>query len=98
MEVPLYGRSNGARAVLVAIALGVDGWCLRPVRSKGRESSAGEVLDRGVSRSEGKLNMRGPFFIVATAVIGLAQAEPAVESTLPLSLKRAVEIALASDG
>jgi outer membrane protein len=42
--------------------------------------------------------MRGPFFIVVTAVIGLAQAEPAVEGTLPLSLKRAVEIALASDG
>ncbi len=42
--------------------------------------------------------MRGPLILVVAAIMGLAQADPAVEGVLPLSLKRAVEIALASDG
>ncbi len=41
--------------------------------------------------------MRASFFLILAA-IGMAWGDPAVEGTLPLSLKRAVEIALAADG
>src|SRR5277367_4510561 len=43
--------------------------------------------------------MRVPIIVVTLASLGLLRAEPAaVEGTLSLSLKRAVEIALAPDG
>src|ERR1019366_1697936 len=41
--------------------------------------------------------MRASFLLILAAT-GMAWGDPAVEGTLPLSMKRAVEIALAADG
>src|SRR5271166_1103603 len=65
---------------------------MRSNGSKSGDRPRGPIRGSGTSRTGGKIEMRAHWILVASGALGCAQG------TLPLSLKRAVEIALAPEG